>query len=295
MIELPDYIDVDTLNRLLQEETNRKNNSPDPEMGNLSPNQVADLIYGKWCQNGHTIQIATGLPLATYERAPFFRHTRKVLCALRDQDGAKATQTGNFSRPFVLEMAKALYNDPDDLPITDYYKAPNEENVWRLHLAKIVAKRVGLIRKQKGKFVVPKSQQKKLSEEHTGELFSELFASYFQEYNFAYTNGEFDRVPRLQSCIAYTLYRLGVMAQDWIDADIAFAHKVLLPAVQEDFDAYIQEQDPRFASLSIGRLLVSPFVTWGLLEQADEAPIKYGDAQSVRITSLYREVIQFTI
>ncbi len=290
-----DAFDVELFNQLLSEVAHRQNHAPDPELGGLSPDQVARLIYGDWLSGDHAVHIATDLPLAEYESSPMFRSMRKVLVVLCDHGEVKATKGGNFTRTFVREMIPFMFDDDLGDMVTQLYKAPNEEQVWRLHVSRIVCTGAGLISKYKGNFRVPKNKRVFLADERAGELCSILFAAYFQQFNLGYSWAVFDMVSTFQAGIAYTLYRLGQVATDWVLVDDAFARQVLLPVVQDECEKVAE----RFSYWNLEELvhmfLFCSAKSWGLVECKDDMVRGIKVDHYVRTTPLYHRLLRFQI
>jgi hypothetical protein len=262
--EGPTPFDLEKLNRLLAKATHIHNTKPDPEMGGLSPEQVFRLSYIPWGKEGSPIQFNVGLSLGDAERSLFFRRTRTFLCAVRDAGGVKATSGRNLNRMFVTETMNVLFSDEERADLTWYYKTPNEQDVFPLHLVRVVAEIAGLIRLAKGHFTVPKTKRAMLAPERAGEMFRDLFHAFFVKFNLAYLTRYKPEAGAIQSYAGYTLYRLGVIAGDWHPVQ-DLANQVLLPAVRREVEAEII--NPTF--VNTGHLLESrilkPLVDWGLL------------------------------
>jgi hypothetical protein len=289
-------VDLEKMNRLLAMVSHAHNTKPDPEMGGLSPEQVMRLSYTPWGQEGGPIQFNVGLSLADAERSPFFRRARKFLCAVRDAGGVKATSGRNLNRSFVAAMMNALLSDEEREDTTSYFKAPNEQDVFPLHVVRVVAEIAGLIRLVKGQFTVPKTKGSLLAPERAGELFRDLFHDYFVKFNLAYLTRYTPEAGAIQSFAGYTLFRLGVIAGDGHPVK-DLANQVLLPAVRREVEAEII--NPMF--VNTGHLLESrilkPLIEWGLLEGRYEHSESrhFQTLVSIRVTALYRDFLRFQV
>jgi hypothetical protein len=99
----------------------------------------------------------------------------------------------------------------------------------------------------------------------------------------------------LQTCAGYTLYRLGVVAADWLATD-ALPDQVLLPAVREDIEIGIRGH----VYWTVGRVvtgrLISPLLEWGLLEGRYEPLSDYArELKAVRVTPLFKTFLRFDL
>ena len=149
---------LDDLNQRLAIAMNARNAAPDPEMGGLSPNQVARLIHTEWGEPGGAVQFNTGIPLAELETAQFFRGARTFLKALHAAGGARATTGRNLPRRFVADVLPLMCDESTIEEIHRYKKVVNEQDMLPLHHARVVGQAAGLVRLSKGRFGVPKSK-----------------------------------------------------------------------------------------------------------------------------------------
>jgi len=287
-------VDLDVVQRLMDEYRCIRNTSPDPEMGGLTPEQVYRLSYIPWGEEGSPLQLNGGLTLKEAERSLIFRQARQLLCAIRDAGGVKATASGSLNRKFVVAMMEVLLSEEQRTDIHQYRKVFNEENIRDLHHVRIVDQLGGLIRRYKGKFSVPKTKQVLLAPERAGELFRKLFLTFFVELNLSSIFWIGPEADSLQEYLAYTLYRLGVVASDWHSTE-QLPEEVLLPAVRSEVEEEIADREFE----TIGRLLeyriLRPLVDWGLLEGRYEnvENCYVQTLASLRITPLYRDFLQF--
>ena len=202
------------INRKLAADSRRHNLTPDPEMGGLSPEQVARLIHFPWQADQFPMHMADDLPLDSCERSRLFRNCRALLLAIHAAGGIKMTSSGNMIRAFVAEMIETLDVNREVIDwITKYKKAINEEDAWDLHLTRVICQSARLIRPYRGKFRVLKKVEKLLEEQHAGKLYRQLFIGFFTRFNLAYMDG---RCPchAIQQTLPYILYRLAKLTWD---------------------------------------------------------------------------------
>jgi len=307
--DLPVFPSLDDLNRHLQQQAAAYNTTPQDDLGGLSPQQVARLVYTDWEIKGAKkrgvshpeppwgsdggLFLDPGIPLCDLSGAMFFQNCRAFLFAVREAGSVRATQTGNLPRAFVKAMrGKIKSRDPYDDRLDEYYKAMNETDFWALHETRIVCQCGGLIRRAKGKYHVTKKRMPLLEENQAGRLFAHLFHTYFCKFNTAYRDRLPDS-PRLQGMVAFTLYRLGLVTRDWtVVSDLP--DQVLLPAVRDELSEvttpYSEEAD--YLTMRI----LEPLISFGLLD-AQTVPI-FGRVQklsTVRTTALWDRLLEFRI
>jgi len=265
------------------------------EMGGLSPNQVTQLIYTEWGEPGAAVQFNTSVPLADLEKAAFFREARAFLKALHAAGEVRATTSRNLSRRFVAEALPLMFGKEALDDIHKYNKVVNEQDVPHLHYARVVSKMAGLVRLRKSNFGVPKAKGPLLGDDRAGELFRCLFVAFFRKFNLAYTHRVAFEANGLQTCAAYTLYRLGAVAKGWQQVSDLPA-EVLLPAVREQIEAEIRGHEYWTTEKLLTSRLIRWFIEWGMLEGRYEQEDKFfRPLKAVRVTSLYNALLQFKL
>ena len=113
--------ELDAVHRHLAAKSTDLNMTPRPEMGGLSPAQVAHLLYTSWGEPGAAVQFNVDIPPATLESSLFFRRARTLLHAVHEAGGVKTTEAGNLPRRFVREMVDCMFD------------AEAREDLWRYH------------------------------------------------------------------------------------------------------------------------------------------------------------------
>ena len=292
--DLPQGV-LDEMNRRLAIAMNARNAAPDPEMGGLSPSRVARLIYTEWGEPGAPVQLNTDIPLAELEKAEFFRTARTLLKALHAAGEVRATTSKNLPRRFVADALPLMCNDEKLEEIYKYRKIVNEQDVPPLHYARVVSRLAGLVRLHKGKFGIPKSKVALLRDDRAGEMFTRLFTAFFRKFNLAYAHPVVFEARGLQTCAAYTLYRLGVVAADWrLLEDLPL--EVLLPSVREQVEEEIGESEHWTTEDLLTGRLIRWLIAWGMLEGRYEQEGKFfKPLKAVRTTPLYGAVLRFNL
>lgn len=252
------------VNQKIQQVIDDRNNRPDPEMGNLSPNQVSKLIHLHWNDPDFPVKFNKQLKLSDLEDAVFFTNTTtflKTLLELKNQDTATAKR--NLNRKFVKAVFDRLILDAETkADILRFNKVINEADVMPLNVVRIVCEEAKLIQCRKKKFLLTTKGKELLSEERTGELYYLLFSSYFTKFNTGYV----DRLPTLdcvQHTIGYSLCRLSQIADRFVYMEELF-DEIFLPPVKDE----IRKGYPAILKLEwlIQSRIVGPLRKFGLLE-----------------------------
>ncbi|RKY07746.1 MAG: hypothetical protein DRP56_05220 [Planctomycetota bacterium] len=262
-IEGQNFESMDDLNNHLQGFMMERNTAPDPEMGGLSPEQVTLLIYSRWDREHFPLKFNAELEMSDLKQSSFFQNVRTLLNTLLEMEKEKtATVRGNLNRKLVKTIHDRLILEKRDKEFVSHYKKVlNEEDVFPLHIARIVSGCAGLIHKRKDKFLVKKKYQKLLSDENAGELYTLLFRTYFETFNLSYLDG-FPELYSIQHTIPYSLLRLKELCKG--DTSLEGLHsKILLPAVQEE----VREEIPKLvqADWIIRSRIIRPLEAFGLL------------------------------
>jgi hypothetical protein len=284
------------INRKLAEKSRLHNLAPDPEMGGLSPEQVSRLIYYPWEADDFPMQMSNDLPLTSCERSRLFRNCRKLLIAIHAAGGVKITSGGNLTRAFVAQMTESLEINQENLAFTRKYKKTiNEEDVWEIHLTRIICLCAKLIRSYKGKFRVLKKAEKLLDERHAGKLYKQLFIGLFTEFNLAYMDG---RCPchAIQRTFPYILYRLGKLTWDHWRTIEEMPAEVLLPAVLAEVEDECATSYSQSAYELLSYRALMPLVELGLLDgQQIDAPHGFSILKTVTLSPLFNEFLSFPV
>ena len=286
-----DFKSIEHLNAELKTSYDKRNS--DPEMGNLSPNQVSSLIYINWDDENCPMKFNKNLTPEDLKLSRFFNNTRlflKTLIELSDED--TATTTGNLNRKlvkFVFDKLdiKADYRDT----IIRYNKVLNEEDVFPLHIIRIVCEAGELIHKRSKKIVFKKNYHNLLSDENAGELYWFLFRAFFEGLNL----GCLDRYPKatdLQETIGYSFYRLSTLCNEYKTIEELY-RQILLPKVIGN----IEKTDSPIIDKSgiIKTRIIKPLEEFGLVECQRKGEKYYSEIEKVKKTELFDRFMKFRI
>jgi hypothetical protein len=197
-------------------------------------------------------------------RAPRLTNARILLQAVIERDGLPTTKAGNLQRVFVAEMLERM-TWPDGFAETVRHmnKAINEDDVWGLHVLRVLLEVAGLLRRRKGRFKVTRAGRRLAEEQKAGALLAHLFRAYFRDFNLAYGDRDV-AAPDLQAVVPLLLWRIGAEARSWVDPEV-LAARVLPGSLRND-----PEDPPMFSDGGVTRCerrVVEPLVGFGLLEE----------------------------
>ena len=285
-----DFKSIEELNKKLQRDMDARNATPDPDMGGLSPNQVARLIYFSWDDDRFPLRFNTQIRLSDMKHSVLLTNATIFLKTLVEQsDQNTTTAAGNLNRSFVkLVFDRLLMSDDHRRSILEFNKVINEQDVWALHIARVICQAAGLVHQRKNKFLVPKKHYALLSDERAGELYAVLFKAYFTEFNLAYG----DRMLTL-ACIQHTIpssvYRLDKIADRYREIE-ELAREILLPAVRKEVQEAISSSYLKIEWI-LGRRIIEPLEKFGLLECKRKQLKGYSEIEAVRKTALFDRFI----
>jgi hypothetical protein len=268
--------------RIFAEAVAAYNDRPRPELGDLTPSQVHELIHAGWWAEPFPIRLEANLTLNELASSRMFANARMLLCATIDAGGAPATPAGNLTGPFIASVLDGMRWPEGYLDeIRLVCKRITEQDVWTLHVLRAVCSLAGLIRKRGKKFLATKKASALMADAAAGRLFHLLFHTLFRELNLSYLDGA--RESRgLQATAPYILYRLSRLPLDRPHAFEELTQTIVPPAVIDE----IVGENPRLAYLPehvLSTRILFPLEELGLLEfhaPPDESRFKRSNAAS---------------
>ena len=179
---------------------------PIPTLGGLTPKQALALFRDGWWGPEPLIRLNADLGLADLAGCRFLNNARLLLAALRDAGGAPLTVKGNLARRFVGEMLESLeLEEGHKDEVLRYNKVVNEDDLWPLHVLRLVCEAAKLVRKYKKRLVATKLGLALLAEEKAGQLCVRLFDAHFTEFSLAYLDRLPDEYGTVQDFFPYAL------------------------------------------------------------------------------------------
>jgi hypothetical protein len=252
------------------------------------------LLVADWERPDGPLRLNGDLQLADLADADFFINVRLFLAALAEGGGAPATATGNLNRLFVGSMFDRLKLPPSFREsVREVCKVLNEQDLWPLHLVRVVAETAGLAARRNTRFRLTKAGLAALPEDQAGRLYRRLFLAYFRRFDLHYDFFLRD-VPGIQETMAVILWRLDTVARDWTPVQ-NLAPRVLLPGVLHQLHAAMMSSYDTEEWILNGYVL-DPLFDLGLIERRQRnerlSPKEHGD---IRVSSLWRKFLGFQL
>ena len=303
--ELPPYLEglkeklesgepptLEELRAWVGERTEGYNATPQDELSGLTPAQAHALLEGDW-KGGGPLRLTEDLGLDQLVGAPMLTNARILLQAVIERDGLPTTQAGNLRRVFVTEMLERMtWPDGYAERVLNMNKVINEDDVWGLHVLRVVLEVAGLLRRRKGRFKVTRDGRRLAGEQKASALLAHLFRAHYRDFNLAY--GDRDAAaPTLQAVVPLLLWRIGAEARKWVDPE-ALAEQVLPDSLWND-----PEDSPMLSDWGVNRCrrrVIEPLVEFGLLEErvlSSGGETWWRREVEVRVTPLFDDLLRF--
>ena len=192
---------------------------PRAEMAGLSWDQMKQIVRADWDDDRGPIRFSKALKLKDLQGVEILSRARSLLQAVAEAGGVKATVAQNLNRKFVSLMVERL-SWPEGYveQLHKMNKVLNEQDVFPLHVVRLLMDLSGLLALKKGVFKVTKKGEKMLKEDQAGTLYYLLFKAIFKKFNLAYLD-RMPPVPSLQETISYSLFLLSGMKKKWMRTD----------------------------------------------------------------------------
>jgi hypothetical protein len=274
----------------LQDELNEAKLQFRNASGGLDYEQIEHLLSQNWEEEG-MLQLNSRLSFDEVNRSFFFNGAREFLKEIQQQGYFELTPQKNLRRKQINDLVERI-NWPETYieKIKQVKKVLNEDDVWLLHVIRVLLDLSGLIRMHKG-VLKPVQKRADLSgKTHAGKLYRHLFIHYFRSMNISYLSAgrEYSLV---QQCVPYTLFRLQQIADDWGSVD-NLTREVLLGGVYEDLanNAHIYEKPAD----KFDQLILEPLEYFGLMESrhSKKPDYPFDRPDQFRKTGLFDRFIQ---
>ena len=271
----------------------RKNSQPLDEFHDISPEQMMRLLNFPF-ESPEVVKFQE--PKSDVSSVPVIKLINLLLDGIGEK-GAKATAKGNLPRNLCREIAVNYWSKEEYQQRIQIGKINTEMDFFDLHVVRVIAKIVGLIRKYKGKYLLTKKGMGYLSEDKQQELYLLLFQIYTVKFNWAYR----DRYPELsiiQMSFAFTLYLLSRYGAKWKNHNEYCEYSLnAFPMALSEIDATpwsTPEED--YQHCYAHRSLNNFAIFFGLAEMDIENRLKFlkKDYQ-IRKLPLLDEIVSYTI
>jgi hypothetical protein len=266
--------------------------APEPRGREAFDAFLRSLLVADWESATGPMRFCPSLTLADLGEAVFFQNSRRFLAALDEAGETPATATGNLNRVFVRRMFDRLVLSQRSRESTlAVCKVLNEQDVWPLHIARIVSECARLVARRKQRFQVTRAGRELLPEAQAGTLYRKLFVAYFRKFDLHY-DFHFRDVPGIQQTLAVILWRLDNVVCDWTPVR-DLPEVVLLPGVHQQVRAaMVSEYDTE--AWILGGYVLEPLLDLGLLERRPESEWQVLEKNDeVRLSPLWQKFIHF--
>jgi hypothetical protein len=226
---------------------------------------IAQLLNADWNAPDSPIRLADDLSFDDVRHVLFFDQARQFLQLVDENKGAPLTATGNLNRAYVGQMIEKMdwlrrYMEP--LKRGGLCKVFDQMDVEPLDVLHGVCEYGKLIHKRRNRAFVTTRGRELCDDAQAGRLYRLLFLTLFRNFDLDYISG-YRETPLVQDTLAVILWRLQMVARDWIAAD-RLPPEVFLTRVLEQARAVSTMSDMETTILR--HEVLEPLVWFGLLE-----------------------------
>lgn len=288
-----DFKDIAELQREVSRINERYNNTPDPEMAGLSPNQVFRLIHLPWDNENFAIRFNKELKIEDVHDSYFFRNTRALLNILIELESEyTATVAGNLSRNVLKALFdRIILRESDRIFFNEYSYSFNESNAYTVSETRAVCEIANFVRKRGRRFLVAKKYRDLLLDENASKLYYLLFATFFRRFNIASRDG-FSALYSIQSTIPFSFYVIKRFCNDFCSIN-DLEQKIFLPAVRKEI---INQSKVSWSIKGLFHTrIIEPLISFGLIEVVRSLGRSVFNVESIRKTELFDKFMKFSI
>ena len=209
-LEGKEFASLEEMNAFLSKYMNQRNQASREDFAGLSPEQMHRFLHFPF-ESPDLVSFPENL--AVEPAAPIMT-LFQLLAEAIGKEGLKPTAKGNLPRNFCRETALAYWGEKTYSENTRFGNINKEDDFTDLHVTRIIAELAGLIRKNRGRFILSRDCRKFLEVSGMAGIYPQLFRSGTLKFNWAYR----DRYPELgfiQQSFLFTLYLLHRHGKDW--------------------------------------------------------------------------------
>ncbi len=254
---------------------------------------VRRLLQADWESSDSALQLDGDLTPAQVGSTLFLDQARTFLKLVVESDGVGLTPNGWMKLAVVARMLERLdWARRDVEPMRGFLKRIGEQDVKPLRVIHDVCEAAGFVRCRRGRMYVPRRVLPLLAEEQSGRLYRVLFLALLRRAGLSCLYGGDDDAPMLQQSMAVVLWRLHIVAGEWIPFG-ELPGEILLDSVREEIEA--SSEFPELALALLWRRAVEPLEWFGLLERDRELkPSGHLDPETrFRKTPLFDRFVKF--
>lgn len=265
--------------------TNQNSMGLGPFLG-LSPNDMHEVMYSPFSLNNNIFRYEVK-SIEERNKIPFLAQAIYFLNSLKKDGFIKATQKGNLTKAFVVEMYKEFFSNEK------YARLPNkEDDLPQLTRLKHILDMTGLIKKRSGKFSLTKKGEKLVEKENYLELFEILVDALFNKWNWGFNDG-YSELSLIQQTAAFNIHLLNKNAQNWIvDKELGKSYLDAFPMLVNEVESgYFGPEDEIINSFCT-RFLNRICLPLGFLESKEEGK-GFDRKEFYRVTPLFKNMFSF--
>lgn len=263
------------------------------------PSSPAELErYVRWLQRPDwnepefPMKLRADLPVAEVAETRLLNQTRLFLKLMAEEGSAPLTPAGYLKRAYVARMIEQMEwprAHMADFP-PGMFKKVDEFDAKPLDIIRRLCECAGWVRHRRDALYVPKRVLGLLDDEQTSWLYRELFITFFRRFNIWHLFTD-EAAPAVQQTAAVTLWRLSVVADNWITLQ-NMPPEILIDGVR---DVMTRADLPDWELIVLDHLMLRPLSWLGLLERdRPEDRVTQEAAQTrFRKTALFDRFITF--
>jgi len=286
-----DFKSIDELQEEVAKINERYNNTPDPEMAGLSPNQVFRLVNLPWENDNFAIKFNNQLSIDDVYGSYFYKNSMILLNTLIELESENtATVAGNLSRSVLkILFGRIILREVEMLFVDEFNRSFNERNFYTIHETRIICQMANLIRKKGRKFLVTRKYRDLLLNENAGKLYYLLFSTFFKRFNIAYRDG-FPPLYSIQSTIPFSFYVIKRFANDFCSVN-NLEGKIFLPAIRKEIT---NQSKVRWGIKGLFHTrIIEPLISFGLIEVIRNSGRSVFNVESIKKTELFDKFMKF--
>jgi hypothetical protein len=182
-------MNIDELNKFLQQQMKERNSMPQNDFLGITPNQMYGLIHSP-LEGDSILKIKKNIPDEILSKIPFLLLTEHFLRILEREKSIKLTASqGNLPIKIVAELYEPKYILEEAMEL-NLYKQAKEEYLHSIQAIHINITLAGLAKKTAGKLSLTKKGESFVkSPQKRQELFEHIFKIFCTKYNWGYTDG----------------------------------------------------------------------------------------------------------